>query len=260
MAFAEAEVHSAQVLRLTNKLRQAVGKSDTVDIDESSRYLRDVIFGQGAALSREDKACLDSFVRYVVLLLGNDASAQAMSQDAAERCWDALLRLYESEYNIQDEGRRLMGENYSKKLYRQLRVLGAYMTDVSIVQPLFQSFKKLYGLSASTRRSNGADQVSVGTQETGRATHHGDKDVVSLICGAPVTPWTFTNVSKSVSTSSDREVEKTSGSRQTITDQDMQKASSEALGGHKAVVSNDDIGAVWLLEWVMKVTKAPKHI
>lgn len=269
---------NVQVLRLTNKLRsdhvcgawyktpdelyikadRLLGKSDTVDTDDSSRYLRDVIFGQGAALSREDKACLDSFVRYVVLLLGNDASAQAMSQDAAERCWDALLRLYESEYNIQDEGETIDGRKLQQKVVQTVEgVLGAYMTDVSIVQPLFQSFKKLYGLSASTRRSNGADQVSVGTQETGRATHHGDKDVVSLICGAPVTPWTFTNVSKSVSTSSDREVEKTSGSRQTITDQDMQKASSEALGGHKAVVSNDDIGAVWLLEWVMKVTKAP---
>lgn len=267
-----------QVLRLTNKLRSEQGtwcktpdelyikadrlldKSDVVDEGNSSKHLHDAIFGKGVTLSREDKACLDSYVRYVVLLLGNDASAQAMSHDAAERCWNVLLKLYESDTICQDEREARDGRKLQRKVGQAVEeVLGAYMADVSIVQPLFQSFKKLYGLVSVKRGLNDVNQVSIGTQEMGRATYyHGDKDVVLVICGVPVTPWTFTNASKSTHSSTGVEVERIPDSRQNITDEDMQKASSEALGGHKALVSNGDIGAMWLLEWLMKVTKAQK--
>lgn len=196
-----------QVLRLTNKLRSEQGtwcktpdelyikadrlldKSDVVDEGNSSKHLHDAIFGKGITLSREDKACLDSYVRYVVLLLGNDASAQAMSHDAAERCWNVLLKLYESDTICQDEREARDGRKLQRKVGQAVEeVLGAYMADVSIVQPLFQSFKKLYGLVSVKRGLNDVNQVSIGTQEMGRATYyHGDKDVVLVICGVPVT-------------------------------------------------------------------------
>lgn len=222
-------------LKAKEVLRQrgAFSKKPTVDVS-----LKEAVFGD-QALSREDKKALDTFLGQVVVLLGNDPSAQEMSVGAGVMIWHALMELED------------LGACSTEKVKAALiDVLECYITDLGVVTTLYDAFKSLNGRAKVCKR----DLVNRGKKSTDdlvlQVPIQGMRETASFICGGPISYWKFMEHSDSRRNRQPL----IDGGKQEITEEEMRQASVEAFGGQKQRISNDEIGARWLVDWVHKIS------
>ena len=261
-------------LRLSNRLRSSANGSSTgqyrvEDVDSlyikasalfkervekaaseefvSNDHLNTAVFGQGwTSIRKEDKKILQNYVRQVVLALGNDATARSMAHDAALQCWDALS-------GFQEAGQELpSGTEASQRQMKQVaeileEVLGSYLVDRSAIEKLYAAFDSL---KEHVGRSNHVEQVEssgLAGDQAVLANWVQQQKVVASLCGVSQVPyWSFTPRS-SVPQKTMHAPSKH------VTEQEMHEASMAAFG-EKERVSNEEVGAVWLLEWIQRVS------
>lgn len=200
--------------------------------------LKRAVFG-AEEISREDKKALDVFVGQVVLLMGNDPSAQEMSVDGAVKIWQALVQLPDTCSGV---------DRVTKAL---VDALECYVVDHSVIEPLFRAFEVLKRRSLSVSGQEGPCTQNVSVED---ALPMSDRLLVSsasFVCGGPISYWPFENAIVGARTGKESE---TLHAKRDVTEEEMRQASVEACGGRKQIISNKDIGAKWLVDWVRKST------
>ena len=209
------------------KAQQEVGRKNQRVAGGSS--LKHVVFGDGA-ISKEDKRYIDGFLKHVMMLMGNDPSAQEMSVDAAVRIWHALIDLDADS-----------SDDTVKSVVKS--ALGSFnIVDLNVIPSLYSSFVEL---RRQCRGGAGMDVPVPTAQVQVQVPIHGMREAAAFVCGGPISYWTF--VSSSIESHTGRTSEKRDGEVfREITEEDMQQASVEACGGLKERVSNKEIGATGL--------------
>lgn len=204
--------------------------------------LRMAVFGN-LDITKDDKKALNVFLRHVVLLLGNDPSAQGLSVEAAVKSWNALMELNLAAFSA-EKVRNVL-----------LDTVVCYASDLSVIRTLYDSFEMLKyrakgrGPEPSSPRD---DENQQGDSTSSCQSIEGLKEAASFVCGGPISYWTF--VSPATTNKDSIENDQTTMEKKEVTEEDVRQASAEAFGGDKARVSNKEIAAKWVVDWVCKVS------
>ena len=187
----------------------------------------------GKPVPKAARSLVAGFVRAVVEMLGDDASTSLLAEEVAFRVW-------------QDPGSEVLEDHQGSGVARVLEARRALRSACGGLGVAFDGFEDAGRDADRSLTPSAASGPTTPTTPTKRDPVSG---VVQFVCGVRKLPtWTFAkdevtyDVPKEVPASLARP-------SQVITQQGEAEATQAAFGA-KAVVANEDVSAVWIVEWV----------